>query len=89
MVAVGGIALFISGFLYFVNVVLTVTVSGEKAKVEVPLYEPAEKASPLTLALDRWRTWVPVSIVLIVIAYGPTLLHLVLTLEPVVGRRLW
>jgi cytochrome c oxidase subunit 1 len=89
MVAVGGMVLFASGTLYFVNVVMTAAVSREKAKVDVPLYEAAERASPLTLALDRWRTWVPVSIVLIVIAYGPTLLHLVLTMEPVVGRRLW
>jgi cytochrome c oxidase subunit 1 len=89
MVGVGGAILFVSGILYFYVILMTALRSREEARVEVPLQDTSEPATPLTLALDRWRTWIPAGIVLIVIAYGPTLLHLVLTMQPVVGRRLW
>ena len=40
--------------------------------------------------LDRWRPWLALAAVLIAIAYGPTLLHLVATTPLTTpGFRVW
>jgi cytochrome c oxidase subunit 1 len=87
MVGIGGALLFISGVLYFLNVVLTLLASRQPARVEVPLAEDeAEVAMP---ALDRWTPWLVTAIVLVFIAYAPTVIQLLTQISPVVGKRVW
>ncbi len=87
MVGVGGALLFISGILYFLNVVLTLAVSRQPARVEVPLAaDEAEVAMPV---LDRWTPWLTAAIVLVFIAYAPTVIQLLTQISPVVGKRVW
>jgi cytochrome c oxidase subunit 1 len=89
-VAVGGTLLFISGILYLLNLLLTVT-AGRAPAPAVP--EFAESAAPPEegpALLNRLRPWVVMAAVLLVIAYGPTLTRLVVTGQfNVPGLRVW
>ncbi len=89
-VGIGGTLLFISGCLYLLNLLLTVTIA-QRAEVAVPAF--AEAASPAEEApaiLARIRPWVVVAVVLLVVAYGPTLTRLVMTSQlNVPGIRVW
>ena len=89
-VGVGGALLFISGILYLLNLVLTVTVSRAPAPA-VP--EFAVSASPPEdgpAILNRLRPWVITAAVFLVIAYGPTLARLVATSQlNAPGFRVW
>ncbi len=88
-VGVGGTLLFISGILYLLNLLLTVT-AGRAPAPAVP--EFAESAAPEEgpAFLDRLRPWVVMAAVLLVIAYGPTLTRLVVTGQfNVPGLRVW
>ncbi|MBI2941109.1 MAG: b(o/a)3-type cytochrome-c oxidase subunit 1 [Chloroflexi bacterium] len=89
LVGIGGVVLFVSGVLYFLNLGLTLVASRQPAAVEVPLaeYGDAEDHSPAFL--DRFRPWLVAAVALVLVAYGPTLIHLLGTLSPVVGRRVW
>src|SRR5438552_1114650 len=76
---VGGAIVFLSALLYFLNMVLTVTVS-RRAPQPAPEFADALSGPDHAPAfLDRWRPWLVASAVLIVIAYGPTLVRLVTT----------
>jgi cytochrome c oxidase subunit 1 len=89
-VGVGGTLLFVSGVLYLVNLLLTVTVSRAPAPA-VP--EFAVSASPPEdgpALLNRLRPWVITAVVFLVIAYGPTLARLVATSHlNAPGFRVW
>jgi cytochrome c oxidase subunit 1 len=89
-VAVGGTLLFISGVLYLLNLLLTVTAGRAPAPA---LPEFAESAAPPEegpALLNRLRPWVVMAAVLLVIAYGPTLTRLVVTGQfNVPGLRVW
>jgi cytochrome c oxidase subunit 1 len=89
-VAVGGTLLFVSGVLYLLNLLLTVTVSRAPAP---PVPEFAVAAAPPEEAptiLDRLRPWVVTAVVFLVIAYGPTLARLIATSRlDVPGLRVW
>ncbi len=89
-VAVGGTLLFVSGILYLLNLLLTVT-AGRAPAPAVP--EFAESAAPPEegpALLNRLRPWVVVAAILLVIAYGPTLTRLVVTGQfNVPGLRVW
>ncbi len=87
MVGVGGTLLFISGLLYFLNVVLTLLASREPARVEVPLSQGEEELG--MPALDRWTPWLVTAIVLVFIAYAPMVIQLLTQISPVVGKRVW
>jgi len=89
-VGVGGTLLFISGVLYLLNLLLTVTVSRAPAAA-VPAFAeaiaPPEEGPTL---LNRLRPWVVAAAVLLVIAYGPTLVRLVATSQlNAPGFRVW
>jgi cytochrome c oxidase subunit 1 len=90
LVGIGGTLLFISGILYFLNLILTATVSRGPAP---PVLEFAEWISGAEYApafLDRWRPWIALALVLIIVAYAPTLLRLATTTplsSP--GMRVW
>lgn len=91
IVGIGGALLFASAMLYFLNIVLTLMASRGPAP-EVPRFaEPAMTTSPKSGAImDRFGTWLVVAAVLIVLAYGPTLLQIVLrTPLDAKGFRVW
>jgi cytochrome c oxidase subunit 1 len=89
-VGVGGTLLFVSGILYLLNLLLTVTVSRAPAPA-VP--EFAVSASPPEdgpAVLNRLRPWVITAVVFLVVAYGPTLARLVATSQlNAPGFRVW
>ncbi len=89
-VGVGGTLLFISGCLYLLNLFLTATVS-RRAEVPAPAFaEAAAPAEDAPALLGRIRPWVVVAVVMLVVAYGPTLTRLVVTSQlNVPGLRVW
>jgi len=90
LVGIGGAIVFLSALLYFLNLVLTVTVS-RRAPQPAPEFADALSGPDHAPAfLDRWRPWLVASAVLIVIAYGPTLVRLVTTTPlNTPGLRVW
>ena len=76
-VGVGGTLLFISGVLYLLNLLLTVTASRRPAPAMPEFAEPISPAEEGPAVLDRLRPWVVVAVIMIVIAYGPTLARLI------------
>ena len=89
-VGIGGTLLFLSGCLYLLNLLLTVTRS-RRTVVAVPAFaESAASADDAPAILARVRPWVVVAIVLLVVAYGPTLTRLIVTSRlNVPGLRVW
>lgn len=89
-IGVGGSLLFLSGMLYFLNLVMTCIASRQPAP-EPPAFADAlmgPEDSPAIL--DRLRPWLIAAAVLIVIAYGPTLIHILSTAPfNVPGMRVW
>jgi len=88
MVGLGGAILFVSSLLYFLILVLTLLASRRPAPPEFA--EAMSGPDHWPPILDRWRPWLALAAVLIAIAYGPTLLHLVTaTLLTTPGFRVW
>jgi cytochrome c oxidase subunit I len=80
---VGGITLFVSLILLVVNVGLTAFVSQRGAIVEMPKAEPITEAESVPWLFERWSVWLGITVVLIVIGYGPVLLDLITASMPV------
>jgi len=80
----------LSGVLYLLNLLLTVSVAPRERPGEVPFAEAVTGPEHAPAILDRWRPWLAFAAVLILIAYGPTLAHL-LAATPfnVPARRVW
>jgi cytochrome c oxidase subunit 1 len=90
LVGVGGALLFLSALLYFLNLVLTVTVSRAPAPPVPAFAEAASGPEYAPAFLDRWRPWLALAVALIVVAYGPTLVRLAVTTPlSVPGFRVW
>jgi cytochrome c oxidase subunit I len=90
LVGVGGTLLFLSALLYFLNLVLTVTASRRAAVPAVEFAEALSGPDEGPAFLDRWRPWLVFALILIVVAYGPTLARLISTTplqSP--GYRVW
>ena len=88
--ALGGVILGVSGLLYYTNILATVFGrSDEKVADDMPVAEPVE-AHPTPAFLDSWRPWLVLTIVLILLAYGPVLFDLISNMGPTSpGFRLW
>lgn len=88
--AIGGVILGVSGLLFYTNMVGTVFSKKTLTEpIEMPVAEPAE-ARPIPAFLDSWRPWLAITVVLILIAYGPVLVNLISNLgltSP--GFKLW
>jgi len=90
LVGIGGTLLFISAMLYFLNLVLTVTVSRQPAPAPPEFAEAGSSAVDSPAIFDRLRPWVALAIVMLIVAYGPVLFRLVSTTPMnVPGFRVW
>jgi cytochrome c oxidase subunit 1 len=90
LVAIGGSVMFLSSLLYFLNLIMTCLASRQPAP-EVPAFAEAISGPEEAPAfLDRWRPWLVLTGVFILLAYGHTLFHLI-TETPlnVPGMRVW
>lgn len=88
--AVGGVILGVSGLLYYGNMLATVFSKQQLTEpIEMPVAEPVEDI-PVPAFLDSWRPWLVITVLLIVLAYGPVLVNLISNIgltSP--GFRLW
>ncbi len=90
LVAIGGTVLFVSSLLYFLNVALTVWRSRPGHQEDFAFSEYLSGSGQSPELLDRWRPWLALAGVLIVLAYGPTLARLILTTPfNAPGLRVW
>ncbi|MFI5325454.1 MAG: cbb3-type cytochrome c oxidase subunit I [Candidatus Rokuibacteriota bacterium] len=89
-VGVGGTLLFVSGILYLLNLLLTVTVSRAPAPAVPEFARSAAPPEDGPAVLNRLRPWVITAVAFLVIAYGPTLARLVATSQlNAPGFRVW
>lgn len=90
LVGIGGTILFVSGMLYFLNLVLTLAASRGPAPAVPEFAEALSGPEHSPAILDRWRPWLVLAFVLILIAYGPTLVRLAATTPFITpGLRVW
>jgi cytochrome c oxidase subunit 1 len=87
---IGALILLVSGALYYVNVVGTVTSKRKLTKpVEMPVAEALDPG-PTPAWLENWRPWLAGTIILIIISYGPMLFQLISQAQSTSpGFRVW
>jgi cytochrome c oxidase subunit 1 len=80
--AIGGIILGISGLLFFAVMIGTYFSKQKLTEpIEMPVAEPAEEEDIVPRWLDNWKPWIALTVVLILIAYGPVLYYLLTNLN--------
>ncbi len=89
--AIGGIILGISGLLFFAVMIGTYFSKQKLTEpIEMPVAEPAEEGDIVPRWLDNWKPWIAVTVVLILIAYGPVLYYLLTNLNATSpGFQVW
>jgi len=76
--AIGGIILTVSGFMFFFNMLGSLWLAPKGQKVEVPVAEPLiDEGARMPLWLDRFTVWAGAAVLLVAIAYTPTLVRLI------------
>jgi cytochrome c oxidase subunit 1 len=91
LAAAGGVLLWASVLLYFVVILGTVFVARKLVHpVEMPVAEAVRDLRETPEWLDAWRPWLIVTIILIVLSYGPPLADLVRNVNlSSAGLRVW
>lgn len=89
--AVGGVILFIGGVFYFIVVIGTwLGKKKSEVEIEVPVAESELPPAKTPAWLDNWKLWIVLSLVLVIIGYGPVLVQLISNFAPnAVGGRFW
>jgi cytochrome c oxidase subunit 1 len=77
LTGIGGAILFVASVLYFISIIGTVF-SKQKGVGEeiIPIAEAEVDPSHTPAWLDAWKTWIIISIILVVIGYGPILVQM-------------
>jgi cytochrome c oxidase subunit 1 len=90
LVSIGGTIMFVSAMLYFLNLLLTWVVSREPAPAPLEFAEAVSGPEAAPVFLDRLRPWLLLSVIFILVAYVPTLIHLIMESSANVrGFRVW
>ena len=90
LIGIGGSIMFISAMLYFLNLVLTWVASREPAPAPLEFAEASSGPEAAPVFLDRLRPWLVACVLLILIANGPTLIHMLQeTSANAPGFRVW
>lgn len=79
IVLVGGLLMFVSALLFYVNMLMTITTGKPGASQAVPFARKISGPEDVPPILDRFWPWVVGSLLLIAINYGPTLYFLIST----------
>lgn len=82
LTGIGGSILFIAAILYFVSIIGTVF-SKQKGVGEeiIPIAEAEVDPSHTPAWLDSWKPWITLSIILVIIGYGPILIQMFLNMN--------
>ena len=82
--------MFVSAILYFLNLLLTWVVSREPAPAPIEFADAVSGPEAAPVFLDRLRPWLLLSAIFILVAYVPTLIHLLMESSAnVSGFRVW
>ncbi|WP_051074233.1 b(o/a)3-type cytochrome-c oxidase subunit 1 [Effusibacillus pohliae] len=89
LTAIGGGILLVAAMLQ-IAIVFYLTFKAPKGEEEYPIGEVAEEAEATPAILERWRVWVPVAVVLILVAYGYPIFEMIQNPPPgAPGIKTW
>lgn len=82
LTGIGGAILFVASILYFVTILGTVFSKKKGVGEEIiPIAEAEVDSSHTPAWLDAWKTWIIISIILVVIGYGPILIQMFMNMN--------